>query len=99
MAFCISFTFHPVRINSVANQSRRSGCDGTSPWEPKSSKVLTIPVPKYICQNRFTATLAVNGFEEPTNHRARQRRLFGKSLGTGDKIAGTPGVTLSPLRS
>ena len=36
-------------------------------------------VPKYICQNRFTVTRAVSGFDGITSHRARPRRLLGTS--------------------
>ena len=50
MVFWNPFTSQPVRINSVASQSSSSGWDGVSPCEPKSSTVLTIPTPKYICQ-------------------------------------------------
>ena len=39
-----------VRTNSVASQSSSSGWLGASPCEPKSSDVLTRPVPKYDCQ-------------------------------------------------
>ena len=39
------FTSHPDSRNSTAIQSNRSGCDGGSPCDPKSSVVFTIPVP------------------------------------------------------
>src|SRR5437899_740563 len=66
---------------------------------PKSSAVLTIPVPKYCCQYWFTATRAVSGFEGSRIHFASPKRLGGRSRDIGGKNAGTPGMTFSPLSS
>src|SRR6476469_404738 len=96
MVFWSAFTFQPVRTNSVASQSSNSGCDGASPCDPKSSVVLTIPVLKYICQNRFTVTRAVNGFDGLTSQRARPSRFGGYPAGDDASPAGSTGVTTSP---
>ena len=56
-----SLTSQPESTNSVASQSSSSGWLGKSPCRPKFSLVLTMPVPKSICQNRFTVTRAVSG--------------------------------------
>src|SRR6476619_3940601 len=96
MSFCIAFTSQPVRTNSVASQSSNSGCDGGSPCDPKSSAVFTMPVPKYICQKRFTVTRATNGFDGSTSHRARPNRFGGYAFGVDDNTAGSIGVTTSP---
>ena len=58
IVFWSAFMSQPVRTNSVASQSSSSGCDGHSPCEPKSSTVLTSPVPNAFCQKRLTATRA-----------------------------------------
>jgi hypothetical protein len=58
--------------------------------------VLTIPVLKYICQNRFTVTRAVKGFDGSTSHFARPRRFGGYAVGDETSTAGTIGVTTSP---
>ena len=42
---CSRFTSQSF-MNSLASQSSSSGCEGHSPCRPKSSAVLTIPVPK-----------------------------------------------------
>ena len=47
---CIAFMLQPRSMNSAASQSSSSGCEGGSPCEPKSSDVLTRPVPNNICQ-------------------------------------------------
>ena len=68
ISFCIALTSQPVRMNSVASQSSSSGCEGHSPCAPKSSTVFTMPVPKYICQKRFTVTRAeqrIAGIDQP----------------------------------
>src|SRR5436190_15431999 len=65
MVFCSALMLHPLSMNCVASQSRSSRCMGQSPCEPKSCTVLTNPVPKYICQKRFTVTRAVSGFRDP----------------------------------
>ena len=95
ISFCIFFTSQPVRINSVASQSSNSGWDGFSPCNPKSSVVFTKPVPKYCCQKRFTVTRAVKGWFGSTSHLARPSRFVGAPRGSGGRIEGTPGVTLS----
>src|SRR5437667_12129425 len=41
---------------------------------PKSSGVLTMPWPKYVCQRRFTITRAVVGDFLSTSHFAKVRR-------------------------
>ena len=67
----------------MASQSSSSGWLGHSPCAPKSSTVLTRPVPKNICQERLTATRAVSGCAgvdqpageaEPVAASRRQRR-------------------------
>src|ERR1044072_8141151 len=96
MVFCIALTFQPVRVNSVASQSSSSGCDGASPWDPKSSDVLTIPTPKYCCQNRFTVTRDNSGFAGSTSQFARPRRLDGYVVLVVIRADGIFGVTTSP---
>src|SRR5258708_18945536 len=61
-------------MNSQASQSSSSGCDGASLCMPKSSGVLTIPLPKYVCHNRLTSTRAVVGDFLSDNHRANANR-------------------------
>src|SRR5438093_657640 len=92
MIFCSALTSQPVRTNSVASQSNSSGCDGGSPCDPKSSADFTIPVPKYICQNRFTVTRAISGYDGSTSHRAKPRRFGGYAFGDDTNIAGSMGV-------
>src|ERR1700693_5184593 len=94
--FCKAFPSHPDRTNSVARKSSNSGFDGHSPCEPKSSTVFTIPVPKYICQNRFTVTRAKRGFFGSITHSANPSRLFGAPADNGGNTAGTPGAIFSP---
>src|SRR5215471_21788787 len=89
----------PVRTNSVASQSSSSGWLGGSPCEPKSSAVLTIPVPKYCCQYWFTATRAGSGLDGSRIHFANPKRFGGMSRDIGGRKDGTPEVTLSPLLS
>src|SRR5437867_13149010 len=96
MSFCIAFTSQPVRTNSVASQSSRSGCDGASPCDPKSSVVFTIPVLKYICQKRFTVTRASSGFDGSTSHSANPNQFGGYAAGDDSNAAGSIGVTASP---
>src|SRR5581483_12385256 len=93
---CMALMSHPVRMNSVASQSSSSGLLGGSPWDPKSSELLTKPVPKYICQYRLTVTRAVNGLAGLTSQRASVSRFAGASLGRGGSAEGTPAVTFSP---
>ena len=61
----------PVRMNSAASQSSSSGCEGDSPCEPKSSTVLTRPMPKNICRKRFTVT---RGSPLPYSEYTNERR-------------------------
>ncbi len=63
---------------------------------PKSSAVLTMPVPKTWSQKRLTATRAVRGWLGAISHWARPRRLTGAPGGSGGKNAGTARPTLSP---
>src|SRR5437016_3119753 len=53
--FIIFFTSQPSSRNCTARQSSNSGWLGGSPWEPKSSAVLTMPVPKRERRARFGA--------------------------------------------
>ena len=71
------FTSQPSSRNWTASQSSSSGWLGGSPCEPKSSAVLTSPVPKTWSQNRLTATRAVKGWFGATSHCARPSRLSG----------------------
>ena len=48
------------------------------------------PAPKYICQNRFTATRAVSGFDGSTSQCARPSRLFGAPAGSGGSTPARP---------
>ena len=89
MSRCMALTFHPVRTNSVASQSSSSGLLGCSPCDPKSSEVLTMPVPKYSCQKWFTATRAVSGLLGSTIHFARPSRFIGAPGAMGGRKAGT----------
>src|SRR5262249_60636129 len=84
-------------MNSVASQSSNSGWTGGSPCEPKSSAVLTMPWPKYICQKRLTVTREVNGGFGSTSHLASVRRLAFSSFGQGGRTPGVPAVTLLVL--
>ena len=97
---CIAFFISQPRwTNSVASQSSSSGCDGRSPFVPKSSTVATRPTPKCCAQKRLTATRAVSGLSGATSHLASARRLSGwpaAGFSGGLSTAGTPGVTTSP---
>src|SRR5437588_9771864 len=77
-------------MTSTASQSSSSGCDGASLWVPRSSLVLTRPVPKYACQTRLTSARAVVGDFGSTSQRAKSRRL-----GAADK---NPSPGPSPKR-
>src|SRR5439155_10808175 len=79
--------------NSLASQSSSSGWLGRSPWTPKSSVVFTSPVPKNVCQKRFTVARAVSGLSGETIQFATARRFRGASFGSGGRLAGTPGST------
>ena len=96
MARCSALTSQPESMKVVASQSSSSGWLGYSPCSPKFSDVLTRPVPKYICQKRFTATRAVSGWSGSTSQRANPSRSFEYSSGIGGSTAGTPGSTRSP---
>jgi hypothetical protein len=61
-------------MNSTASQSSSSGWLGYSDCIPKSSLLFTIPVPKYVSQNRLTATRAVSGWFGATSHFASASR-------------------------
>ena len=60
---------------------------------------LTTPVPKYVCQKRFTVTRAIRGFDGSTSQRASPSRLGGYLSWEGARATGSFGVTLSPGRS
>ena len=81
--------------NSTANQSRRSGWDGHSTCEPKSSEVFTIPTPKSLSHKRLTQTRAVSGCSPVTNHWAKPKRFMGAPLGNGGNAAGNALPTFS----
>src|SRR5262245_60597281 len=80
-------------LNSQASQSSNSGCEGASPWRPKSSLVLTSPVPKQRSQSRLTVTRAVRGFCGSTSQRARASRSPTFVVKLLVKTAGIAGVT------
>src|SRR5262245_16432105 len=61
-------------MSSHASQSSNSGCEGGSLCIPKSSGVVTIPMPKYACHKRFTTARAVVGERLSTSHFAKVRR-------------------------
>ena len=83
-------------MNSTASQSSNSGWLGRSPCTPKSSVVFTSPMPKNICQERFTVTRAVSGCPGADNQRASPRRLVGASAGKEANPAGTAAATGAP---
>ena len=68
-------------MNSTASQSSNSGCDGASDCVPRSSLVLTSPVPKYDCQTRLTIERAVVGDCGSTSQRANVSRVGGAFSG------------------
>ena len=72
------------------------GMGGFPPWTPKTSGVLTKPIPKYFCQYRLTVTRAVRGLSGETIQRARPRRFWGASSGRGGRMSGTLRVTFFP---
>ena len=83
-------------MNSQASQSSNSGCDGISQRVPKSSGVSTRPLPKYVCQTRFTNARAVVGDFRSTSHFAKVSREPSASGGSGCRNAGTPNFTSEP---
>ena len=89
------FTSQPSSRNCTASQSSSSGWLGGSPCEPKSSAVLTMPVPKTWSQNRLTATRAVSGWFGAVSQRASPSRFSGAPGGSGGKNAGVARPTLS----
>src|SRR5436190_20345194 len=74
-------------MNSHASQSSSAACDGSSQRVPKSSGVLTRPVPKYTCQIRFTNARAVVGDFGSTSHLAKVSRAASELDGSGCKNA------------
>ena len=76
-SFRNAFWSHFSRTSSVASQSSSSGCDGSSPCEPNSSLVATMPMPKSCSQKRLAKTRAVSGLFSSTSQRASARRLAG----------------------
>src|SRR5262245_10680775 len=92
---CICLTLQPRRTNSVASQSRSSGCDGLTPIFPKLLGVGTMPRPKCQCQIRLTMTRAVSGLSADAIHSANARRrplltpLRGEWVIGGGEVAST----------
>src|ERR1043165_4028537 len=95
MRRCSALMSQPDSMKSQASQSSSSGCDGGSHCEPRSSLVLTMPVPKYACQTRLTKARAAVGDFLSTSHLPNVRRVGGASLGSGFRNDGTPAVTFS----
>src|SRR5437879_8483268 len=93
MSRCSAFRLQPRSMNSTASQSSSSGCEGVSLCDPRSSLVLTRPVPKYVCQTRLTNERAVVGDLRSTSHWAKSSRVAGAPAGSGCRNAGTPGAT------
>ena len=71
------------RLGRTRRPASRATRDGWAarPAMPKSSAVLTRPVPKNICQKRLTITRPVSGCSGSTSQRARPSRLGGASFG------------------
>ena len=84
MRFCL----HPPSTSSEASQSRSPGWLGGEPDGPKLSGVETIPVPKWCCHMRFTATLARSGWSGEVSHLARASLL--PELAAPTKRGSTP---------
>ena len=71
------FMLHPSSRKRTASVSRRAPAPASangSPSLPKLSGVGMRPRPKRWCQNRFTATRAVRGFEGSRTRSASSRR-------------------------
>ena len=88
-------------MNSQASQSSNSGCDGVSLCVPRSSLMLTNPVPKYACQTRLTNARAVVGdlpVDQPAGER-QPRRLaaVGKRVQEGGHTGGDLLAGLEPV--
>ena len=82
----------PAVFDEVDGQPvEQFGVAGHSPWAPKSAAVATRPVPKNICQMRFTATRAVSGCSRIVIHWARPRRLAGAPVGQRRQDGGRAG--------
>ena len=99
MVFSRRLTSQPESMNSTASQSSSSRLAGTSPWDPKSSTVLTIPTPNSICQRRLTMTRAVSGLDRLAIQRASSSRSRADRGADSASAAGTPGPTRSPRMS
>ena len=95
--FMSRLTSQPSSRNRTASQSRSSGWLGGSPCAPKSSAVLTIPVPKTWSQKRLTATRAVRGWLGAISHWARPNRLAGAPEEAVAKRPARARSTFSPL--
>ena len=93
---CMCLTLQSRRRNSTANQSNNSPWMGNSLCIPKSSDVLTNPVPKKFCHIRLTRTRAVKGFSSATSQRANPRRLLGKDSSIAGSQFGVPAESISP---
>ena len=91
--------------NCRARSSRRSGCVGASPLDPKSSSLATIPTPNSLAQTRLVVTLAVSGLLPSTSQFARSRRSGVRFVSlsppwdtcSGGSASGTPDCTSLPL--
>ena len=57
-----------------------------------------MPVPKNICQKRFTVTRAVSGLSRAVSQRANSSRFVALAVPGPANTAGTPAVTRSPGR-
>ena len=88
----------PARCGRTRSPASRAARDGSAarPATPKSSTVLTSPVPKSICQKRLTATRAVSGLAGSTSQRARPSRSAGAPCGQRRQAA--PGRRARPAR-
>ena len=90
-------TSQPLRTNSTASQSSSSGCDGGSPWTPKSSCVLTRPVPKYDLPeavHRDPRGQRVGGIDQPLRQRQPGRAAHRRAASRASP--GSPAATFSP---
>src|SRR2546421_307221 len=87
---CSHLRLQPCSTNSTASQSSSSACDGASPFNPKSSLVLTSPVPKYVCQTRLTIDRAAVSPRSSTSQRAKSSRV-GLSVVSSCKNDGVAG--------
>src|SRR5690606_1178314 len=86
-------------INRRANQSNSSGWEGGSDWEPMSSRVATIPLPKICSQTRLTKVRAVSGFSLLTNHLERPNLFLGHSGFQGLMLREVTGSTVAVFMS